>query len=320
MTAAGGPAGRWTHLDKVLWPAARPGGPSYSKRDYLLYLGAVAPHLLPHLQDRPLVLTRYPDGVGGPSFYQKRLPPWAPAWLRRFRYAGPGGSAEYLVADRPEALLWIGQQAALEFHPWLARCAQPERPDRAVIDLDPSPPAGFDDARAVALVLRDLLLRTGVASWPKTSGATGLHLFIPIAPQHGHAEVVAAVRAVGLLLERLWPERVTLERRVDRRGARVYFDYLQNARGRTLCAPYSPRPLPGAPVSTPLDWSEVSTIRPEAFDLGAVTARLASGVDPFRSLATAGPQDLRALRAVAEATVRSPGAGTRRASAPRAGE
>ncbi len=298
---AGSPL-RLTHLDKVLWPPARPGGPSWTKGDYLHYLRAISPHVLPHLRGRPLVLTRYPDGALGPSFYQKNLPATAPGWLPRFRQASASGRAiDYLVAASLSDLLWIGQQAAIEFHPWLSTCAYPEQPDRAVVDLDPMPPAGFEDARAVAALVRELLDRAGVASWPKTSGATGLHLFIPIRPIHTHRQVALVMRALGELLLRLWPERVTLERRVALRAGRVYFDYLQNAHGKTLCGPYSPRPLPGAPVSTPLEWAEVADVRPESFDLRAVADRLAAGRDPFAGLCQAPPQDLRALADLAGA-------------------
>lgn len=296
VAAREAPGLRLTHLDKVLWPPACPGGVAYTKGDYLDYLRAIAPHLLPHLRGRPLVLTRYPHGAAGPSFYQKHLPPSAPAWLPRFRHvSGSGRAIDYLVPEGLADLLWLGQQAAIEFHPWLSTCARPDHPDRAVVDLDPMPPAGFEDARAVAEVVRDLLARAGVASWPKTSGASGLHVFIPVRPVLTYRQVAQLMRGLGEAVRRAVPERVTLERRVALRAGRVYFDYLQNGRGKTLCAPYCPRPLPGAPVSTPLEWSELAAVQPAALTLGTVVRRLRAGCDPFASLAGAPPQDLRPL-------------------------
>ena len=290
---AGAAALRVTHLAKPLWPA--PGGP-VTKGEYLAYLGAIAPHALPHLLGRPLVLTRYPHGAGGPSFYQKNLPRGAPAWLPRFRHTGSGGRAlDYLVPAAAADLIWVGQQAALEFHPWLSTVAHPAFPDRAVIDLDPMAPAGFEEARQVARVLGELLRRSGVRSWLKTSGATGLHVLLPIAAQRPHRAVAADVRAVAELLRRLWPERVTLERAVARRGARVYVDYPQNGPGKTVCAAYSPRPLPGAPVSTPLDWAELDGVQPGQWTVRTVPPRLAARPDPWRDLPDAPPEDLGAL-------------------------
>jgi len=293
---------RFTHLDKPLWPPA-PGsgaGPT-TKADYLAYLEAVAPWALPHLRSRPLVLTRYPHGALGASFYQKNLPESAPEWLPRFRDDHPtadGRHIRYLVAAAPADLLWLGQQAALEFHPWLSTAAAPGLPDRAVIDLDPMAPAGFEEARAVARLASEILRAAGVRAWPKTSGATGIHCFIPIRPERPYRDVAAILRGLGELLLRLWPGRVTLERAVARRAGRVYVDYLQNARGKTLCAAYSPRPIAGAPVSMPIDWSELDSVRPEMWTVRTAPARLRERGDAWADLPGAPPQDLEALARV----------------------
>lgn len=301
---------RLTHLDKPLWPPASPGSPAYTKGDYLEYLRAIAPAVLPHLWDRPLVLTRYPHGIEGTSFYQKRVPPSAPPWLSRFHQgsgpasgpaSGVGPGIDHLMVSTLADLLWVGQQVAIEFHPWLATCHAPEHPDRAVVDLDPMPPASFADACAVAIVVRAVLSRAGLLAWPKTSGATGLHLFIPIRPVRTPREVTTIIRGLGEVLAQLMPERVTLERRIALRGGRVYFDYLQNGRGKTLCAPYSPRPLRGAPVSTPIDWAELPSVRPEAFDLRAIPRRLAQRGEAFAGLLSAPAQDLQALADLCQA-------------------
>jgi bifunctional non-homologous end joining protein LigD len=267
---------RPSRLDKVLWPPGRPDGPAYTKRDYLRYLLAVAPYLLPHLRGRPLVLTRYPDGVGGKSFYQKDIPASAPGWLPRFRYTHRDGRVvRYLLVDAPD------------------------RPDRVVVDLDPVPPAGFEAARAVALALGKLLRGYGVASWAKTSGATGIHLLIPVRPERTPTEVTAVLRAVGEGLVRLWPQALTLERSRARRAAPVYFDYLQNSRGHTVVAPYSPRARPGAPVSTPVSWEELPAVEPEAWDLRSVPQRLVATGDAARGLLEEPRQGLEGLERLA---------------------
>ena len=287
---------RLTNLDKPLWPPATPHGDPTTKGDYLAYLRAVAPYALPHLRNRPLVLTRYPHGADGKSFYQKNVPATAPGWLPRFCHRGAEGrEIAYLVPDDTADLLWVGQQAALEFHPWQSTTRDPDHPDRAVIDLDPMSPATFEDARRVARLVAQILRAAGVRAWLKTSGATGLHAFIPIRPARTHREVAEAIRTLGTLLLDLWPERITLERPVAKRAGRVYVDFLQNAAGKTLCAAYSPRPLPGAPVSMPIDWSELDTVRPEDWTIRTAPARLARRGDAWRDLPGAPPQDLDAL-------------------------
>ncbi len=294
---------RLTNLEKPLWPPAVPSGTPVTKGDYLAYLRAVAPHALPHLRDRPLVLTRYPHGADGKSFYQKNLPETAPAWLPRFHHRGAEGrDIAYLVPDGEADLLWVGQQAALEFHPWQSTTRDPDRPDRAVIDLDPMEPATFEDARRVARVVAQILRAAGVRAWLKTSGATGLHAFIPIRPERTHREVADAIRTLGELLLGIWPERITLERPVAKRAGRVYVDFLQNAAGKTLCAAYSPRPLPGAPVSMPIEWSELDSVRPEDWTIRTAPTRLARRGDAWSGLPSAPPQDLTALVRVCRET------------------
>ena len=288
---------RLTHLDKVLWPPSPEAPCGFSKGDLVRYLAAVAPYVLPHLTDRPLVLTRYPHGITGSRFYQKNLPATAPAWLTHYTHrSGSGRLVRYLVARAPVDLVWLGQQAAIEFHPWLAQTEDPEHPDRAVIDLDPMPPSGFEDARDVARVVAGILAWAGIRFWVKTSGATGLHFFIPVRRGPRWREVADAIRAVGIMVAHRWPARVTLERAVQRRGGRVYFDYLQNGPGKTLCAPYSPRPLPGAPISMPIAWSEVDRVDPGRWTLATVPPRLAAAGDAWADLPGAPGQDLAPLR------------------------
>jgi len=259
-----------SNLEKVLWPTE-----GYTKADLISYLLEAAPFILPHLAHRPLVLTRYPDGIDGKSFYQKNMPEKHPAWLATFAHkGGDGRTLLYCVCrDRP-TLAWLGNLAAIELHPWLSRVAAPDRPDFAVFDLDPSPPSTFADVRRVALVLRELLQELGLRGYPKTTGATGLHVYVPIKAQYTYRQVREFVRTCSETVRRVLPEACTLERAVARRRG-VYLDYLQNVQGKTLACVYGPRPRPGAPVSLPVTWDELPSLDPTGFNLNTALDRVA---------------------------------------------
>lgn len=249
-----GRAVRVTNPGKVLWP-----GDGLTKWDLVEYYVRVSPFLLPHLRGRPLVLTRYPDGIHGAWFYSKNAPPGAPEWLRTWTYRHVSGPNRYIVAEEPAALAYAASLGAIELHPWLSSCQRPAEPDFAVIDLDPAEGATREDVRRVALAVRDILRAVGVEGFPKRSGATGLHVYCPCGPGHSYGDTAGFVRAIGRLLLRLYPDRVTLERAVARRTGKVYVDYLQNRLGQTIAAVYGLRPLPGAPVSVPVTWDEIQS-------------------------------------------------------------
>ncbi len=269
-----------TNLDKVFWPDA-----GYTKEDLVRYYVAVARYLLPHVKDRPLNLTRYPDGVGGKSFYQKDIPETAPAWVRTFRIAHSDHDVDYCLADSPATLAWLAQWGVIEIHPWLSRVDALDAPDFAVFDLDPSPPAGFEDAVALAFAVRRFLGEFGLRVYPKTSGATGVHVYLPIVRRHSYKEVERLVGRVADLLHQVMPDRTTRERAVARRRG-IYIDHLQNIKGKTLASVYSPRPHPGAPVSTPVTWEELGRARPGDFNLRTVPERLARVGDLFAPVLT----------------------------------
>lgn len=284
-----GRAVRLTHPGKILWPESHPatrGG--ITKLELARYLVAVAPALLPHLKARPLSLTRYPDGIEGKAFYQKRLPEQAPEWLERFPVADEeGGTIPYLVARSPADLAWLAQMATLEIHPWLSRTDTPDHPDRVVFDLDPDPPSGLEESRQIALVLHRGLEELGLRGFPKYSGASGIHVYLALEPGRYTYRVTSGfVEALGRLLVRLAPDRVTQERLVRRRTGRVYIDHLQNLKGKTIVAPYIPRPLPGAPVSTPVTWEELAGGLPGPVSLREMPARLDQAGDLFAPLLT----------------------------------
>lgn len=278
---------RLTHPNKRLWPDDHPaarGG--ITKLELARYLVAVAPALLPHLEGRPLSLTRYPDGIEGKAFYQKRVPEQAPGWLERFPVTDEeGGTIPYLVTRSAADLAWLAQMAALEIHPWLSRTDAPDHPDRLVFDLDPDPPSGLEESRRVALVLRRGLEELGLKGYPKYSGASGIHVYLPLVPGRYTYRVTAGfVEALGRLLARLAPDRITQERLVRRRTGRVYIDHLQNLKGKTIVAPYIPRPLPGAPISTPVTWEELAAGSPGPLPLREMPARLDEAGDLFAPL------------------------------------
>jgi len=264
-----------TNLSKPFWP-----DDGYTKGDLVAYYLEIAPYLLPHLNDRRLTLTRYPDGIHGHRFYQKNVPAVAPAWLRRAPYLHGSRTVNYCVADRPAALVWLAQWGVIELHPWLSRIASPETPDFAVFDLDPTPPCGLAEAVEVARLIRTVLDGLGLRAYPKTSGATGLHLYLPLCPGYDYPTAAGLVARVADLIHRACPDLTTRERPVARRSG-VYIDHLQNAQGKTLVASYSLRPLRGAPVSTPLHWDELAGLRAEKFTLRSVPERLRRMGDLF---------------------------------------
>ncbi len=274
-----------THLDRVLWP-----DPGLTKQDLIKYLLAVAPHFLPHLFDRPLVVQRFPSGTEGESFYQKNVPVGAPDWLRVVPVEHEAEKiTRYVVADNLETLLWLGNQSCLELHPWFSSVNTLDYPDFAIFDLDPMEKSTFPQVCRVALAVRDYLAALDLHCFPKTSGATGLQLYLPLAPRYPYAAVRLFVEAVCAEVHAKMPALTTLERALGKREGKIYLDYLQNGRGKTLVAPYSPRPLPGAPVSMPLQWSEVEseTIRPGDFTITTAPLRLEKTADLFAPVLSA---------------------------------
>lgn len=242
-----------TNAAKVFWP-----GDGYTKGDMVAYYEAIAPWMLPYLADRPLVLTRFPDGIHGKSFYQKDAPDWAPEWLRTVRVWSEGSQRDldYFVCDTVESLLWVANSGSIPMHVWHSRVSSLERPDWCVIDLDPKE-ASFEDVIAVARVLHELCDDIGLHHYVKTSGSSGLHVLVPLHRKFTHEQS----RILGHLLSQVVVAEAmaiaTLQRVIDRREGKVYLDYLQNGHGKLIVAPFSVRPKEGAPVSMPLHWEEV---------------------------------------------------------------
>jgi bifunctional non-homologous end joining protein LigD len=227
-----------------------------------------------------LTTIRFPDGVKGKSFYQKHVPSHAPEWVRTSVW----NQVEYVLLEDMATLAWLANLACLEFHLSFDRVDAPDMPPELVFDLDPSAPP-FEKVVEVALHTKEVLDDMGLTSYVKTSGATGLQVYVPIRHRYTFKETRRVSRFVALYLAQKHPSLITVERSVKNRGDKVYFDYLQHWRGKSLIAPYSPRARSGAPVSTPLTWEELQTgVRPEQFTLTTIHGRLAEKGDLFVGL------------------------------------
>lgn len=263
---------------KVFWPAER-----ITKGDLVAYYEAVAPWLLPYLRDRPVVLTRYPDGITGKSFFQKDAPGFVPEWIRTVRLPGDGRGREiaYFVIDDVEALRYVVNLGTIPLHVWASRVGSLDRPDWLVLDLDPKG-APFRHVVAVARALHALCERLGLPSFVKTSGQTGLHILLPLGARYSYEQARTFARLLATLGAEALPGLATVSRPLGARQGKVYIDWAQNGLGQTVAAPFSARPVPGALVSCPLRWSEVTArLNPARFTLITVPPRLRRLGDPM---------------------------------------
>jgi bifunctional non-homologous end joining protein LigD len=268
----------FTNLKKIYWPAEK-----YTKGDLIDYYRAVSKWLLPYLANRPVVLTRFPDGIDGKSFYQKDAPVFAPEWMRTVPIWSEETQREikYFVCDDEESLLYLANMGSIPLHIWASRVGSLEQPDWCVIDLDPKE-APFSDVIRTATVLHRVCESVGLPNYVKTTGKTGLHILLPLGRQCTYEQS----RMIGELLARCVLRELndiaTITRHVTKRGDKVYLDYLQNRHGQTIVAPFSVRPLPGATVSMPLTWEEVNdSLDPKAFTIRTALERIEElGSDP----------------------------------------
>jgi len=319
-----------TNLDKVLWPGVGRNKP-LTKRDLLRYLTRVSPWLLPHLAGRPMFTTRFPDGIHGKSFYQKHWRP-APPFARTVTIFSSHneGDSEYLICENLATLLFLAQMGGLELHPWFSRVdpAPDARgrsrtfsgseenleksvlnyPDFVIFDLDPYLYSGregkgeepelhrkaFSRTRSLALRLRDMLGRLGLEIFVKTSGRTGLHLYLPLVRKFDYDAARNIAETIGRFALQQWPDEVTLEWAVVRRTGKIFFDYNQNSRGKSLSSIFCPRRHPMATVSMPVDWDELESVYPTDFTLRTVPDLLEERGDPWADILSA-KQDLTEL-------------------------
>ena len=295
--AAMGTQGTWevfgrrlkvTNLDKVLFPARDGRSRPVTKRELLAYAASVAPFSVPYLEGRALNLHRYPDGAERKGFWHKQLPDHAPDWLTRWENpeADEGETTTYLVADEPAALVWVANFGCLEWHPWTSRTEAMHEPTYALIDLDPGERTSWEDLLTLARLHRTALDHVGVLGRPKVTGRRGIQIWIPVAPGYSFDDTRAWVERLSRTVGKVVPELVSWKWEVKQRKGLARLDYTQNAINKTLVAPYSPRPAPGAPVSVPISWSELDDpdLRPDRWTVRTVLDRLATHGDPFRAL------------------------------------
>jgi bifunctional non-homologous end joining protein LigD len=273
---------RLTNLDKVFWPRQ-----GLTKGDLLRYYATVAPHLLPHLKDRAMVMKRYPHGIAGDFFFMKRAPSPRPDWIRTVAIEHRSGNViDFpMVQDLP-SLLWVVNLGCIDLNQWYARCDDVDRPDYVHFDLDPTPGGTFAQVLEAALAVRDGLAATGMPAIAKTTGSRGLHVYVPIVRGPTQKQVWTFAKAFSKSLAEQHPGLLTSVYRVaDRPRRRVLVDYNQNAWGRTLASVYSVRPTPEATVSMPVAWEEVERgVRTEDFTMQSVPARLERVGDLFAPL------------------------------------
>jgi bifunctional non-homologous end joining protein LigD len=279
-----------SRLDKVFWPDE-----GLTKGDLIDYVRAVTPQFLRNLRNRPLTVIRYPDGIERGSFYQKQTPDYAPEWVRTVSLPADSGRGKrkevrYALCNDQRTLVWLSNQASIEFHPWLSRVDRIDRPEFLIMDVDP--PAGhFDLAVRTALVVREVLERNGMESAAKTSGAKGVHLYVPLQRRHGYGEVARAAFALAAHAAEMEPDLITIEFRKKERGDRVFLDATRIGPGKHVVAAYSPRARPGGTVSFPVPWKDLERVAPQDFTIRNVPKLIGDG-DPWQDLMPA-PQRLR---------------------------
>ncbi|WP_245957548.1 DNA ligase D [Niabella yanshanensis] len=269
---------KFTNLSKVYWPKE-----GYTKRDMFNYYYQVAEYILPYLKDRPQSLNRFPNGITKPGFYQKDVKGKSPGWVSTFPYTTSDGvKKEFLVGDNEDTLLWMASLGCIEMNPWFSRIQSPDHPDYCVLDLDPDKNT-FNQVIKIANAIKDLLDAMGVPCYCKTSGSTGMHIYIPLAAKYTYDQSQMFGRLIVEDIQRQYSSFTSVERLVKNRKGKMYLDFLQNRPGATLACPYSLRPKPGATVSMPLHWDEVKPgLKMSDFTIKNAPARLRETGDLFK--------------------------------------
>ncbi|MGB7394652.1 MAG: DNA ligase D [Pricia sp.] len=270
-----------SHLEKVYWPEA--GLKKYDLIDYYLNIAEV---LLPHLVDRPQSLHRHPNGIADDGFYQKDND-YLPEWMQTVSIYSESSerSIDYLLCQNTASLLYMANMGCIEINPWNSKVKTLDRPDYGIIDLDPPVGMGFEKVVQVAVQFKEVLESVDVEGYCKLSGSKGIHIYLPMGAQYTYEEVRNFIKLLCLFVEQRLPDIATLERRIKNRKGKIYLDYLQNRRGHTIASVYSVRPLPGAPVSTPITWEELQgDLRPQMFMMGDLEERLRQTGDLFEPL------------------------------------
>jgi bifunctional non-homologous end joining protein LigD len=272
---------KFSHLSKVFWPKE-----GFTKRDMLNYYYQMGPFILPYLKDRPQSLNRFPNGIDGKSFYHKDVTASAPPWVKQFPYhTSKEEDKNFLVVEDEASILWMANMGAIEMNPWNSTIHHPDQPDWCIIDLDPTEKNTFDQVIKTALVTKKILDELKIEAYPKTSGSTGIHIYIPLQHQYSYDECQLFARLIATRVHEQLPVFTSIERMTDRRKGKIYVDFLQNRAKATLAAPYAVRPKPGATVSIPLHWSEVKKgLKMSAFTIKNALERVKAEGDLFKAV------------------------------------
>lgn len=284
---------KFTNVKKIYWPKEK-----ISKGDMINYYYQIAPYILPYLKNRPQSMNRHPDGIDGESFYYKDVTGKAPAWIETYRYKSEsdGRDRNYLVATDEASLLYMASLGCIEMNPWHSRVKTEDYPDWCVIDLDPAKNT-FNQVIEAARVTHEILESMGVKSYPKTSGSTGIHIYIPLEAKYTYEQSKEFARVIATMVQRELPEFTSIERVVKKRQGKMYIDFLQNRAQATISAPYSLRPKPGATVSMPLYWEEVKKgLKMTDFNIHNALDRIKREGDIFKPVLGKGIDLLKAIK------------------------
>jgi bifunctional non-homologous end joining protein LigD len=291
----------FNNLDKIYYPAVK-GQKAVTKRDVINYYYQVAPYMLPYMKDRPQTLIRYPNGIEGESFYQKDVTGKVPGWIKQFPYSSEaGGDRNFLVCTNEASLLLIASLGGLEMHPWSSRVQKPGNPDWCIIDLDPSDATTFEQVIKAAQTTREVLNAIEAPAYCKTSGATGIHIYIPLGAKYTYEQSKEFGRVLVKIVQAQIPKFTCIERIIENRKGKMYLDFLQNRPQATLAAPYSLRPKPGATVSMPLHWEEVKKgLKMKHFTIFNSVDRIKEEGDIFKGVLGKGINLKQALKKIKE--------------------
>jgi bifunctional non-homologous end joining protein LigD len=270
----------FSHLDKVFWPDE-----GYTKGDVINYYNAVYPNIIKYMKDRPESLLRMPNGINDKGFFQKDAGLGAPGWVKHVPlYSGSAGKdINYIICDDKPTLLYLANLGCIEMNPWNSRLKNLDKPDYLVLDLDPSEKNTFGQVIDTARVIKEILDKAGAVSFPKTTGATGIHVYVPLGAKYTYEQAKDFAHMIAMMAQEQLPDFTTLERSLSKRGkGNLYIDFLQNRKGQTLACAYSLRPKPGATVSTPLEWNELKNgLLPSDFTIKNIMSRIEKKGDFF---------------------------------------
>lgn len=284
-----------SHPDKTLFPEK-----GITKMDVSDYYQKIAPTMLPHLQDRPLNLQRFPDGIDGQGFYQKEVPDYFPDWIgqTKVEVKEEGEEQSQVVCSKTATLLYLANLGCITFHRWLSRTEKIGHPDMMIFDLDP-PEDDFEPLRFAALRLNEYFQQDNIRSFVMTTGSQGLHVLLPLDQSQPFDEVRETAKKIAQNLTEQYPDQLTTEVRKEKREGRIFLDYLRNAYAQTAVAPYSLRALPAAPIATPLDWDEVQDqdLHAQRYTLKNIFRRLGQKNDPWQDLQDH-PHSLQTIRKI----------------------